>query len=188
MTTCRRSGYQLHWVLKFELNRSVAFKGLFRWQKKLSNFFYPSTLYRPKQSSVLVNIYCTLIYLNFTVKKCLVIQFQFCKSMAAQIFYSCIIWKYYTESSIWILCRCVGVFYGNQSRSGELRTQKLRSHLVRTQSLKVLPFKPGVVQHIAIHAKLTARDFFLAYFYPSSPFTCIFSKTSPNFFLCWPAE
>ena len=34
----------------------------------------------------------------------------------------------------------------------------------------------------------TAREFFLAYFYPSSPFTCIFSKTSPNFFLCWPAE
>ena len=28
---------------------------------------------------------------------------------------------------------------------------------------------------------LTARDFFLAYFYPSDPFTCIFSKTSPDF-------
>ena len=25
-------------------------------------------------------------------------------------------------------------------------------------------------------------------FLPFSPFTCIFSKTSPNFFLCWPAE
>ncbi len=75
-----------------------------------------------------------------------------------------------------------------QPRSGELRTQKLKSHLVRTQSLNVLPFKPGVGQYIAIHATLTARDFFLAYFYPSSPFTCIFSKTSPNFFLCWPAE
>ena len=73
-------------------------------------------------------------------------------------------------------------------RSGELLTQKLKSHLVRTQSLDVLPFKPGVGQYIAIHATLTAREFFLAYFYPSSPFTCIFSKTSPNFFLCWPAE
>ena len=73
-------------------------------------------------------------------------------------------------------------------RSGELRTQKLKSHLVRTQSLNVLLFKPGVGQYIAIHATLTTRDFFLAYFYPSSPFTCIFSKTSPNFFLCWPAE
>ena len=73
-------------------------------------------------------------------------------------------------------------------RSGELRTQKLKSHLVRTQSLNVLPFKPGVGQYIAIHATLTAWEFFLAYFYPSSPFTCIFSKTSPNFFLCWPAE
>ena len=69
--------------------------------------------------------------------------------------------------------------------SGELRTQKLKSHLVRTRSLNVLPLKPGVGQHLAIHATLTARNFFLAYFYPSSPFTCIFSKTSPDFFLRW---
>ena len=66
-------------------------------------------------------------------------------------------------------------------RSGELRTQKLKSHLVRTQSLNVLPLKPGIGQYIAIHATLTARDFFLAYFYPSGPVTCIFSKTSPDF-------
>ena len=39
--------------------------------------------------------------------------------------------------------------------------------------------------YIVTHATLTAREFFLAYFYPSSPFNCIFSKTSPNFFLCW---
>ena len=32
-------------------------------------------------------------------------------------------------------------------RSGELRTQKLKSHLVRTQSLNVLPLKPGVGQY-----------------------------------------
>ena len=72
-------------------------------------------------------------------------------------------------------------------RSGELRTQKLKSHLVRTQGLNVLPLKPGVGQHMAIHATLTIRDFFHAYFYPSGPFTCIFSKTSPPrfFFLCW---
>ena len=70
-------------------------------------------------------------------------------------------------------------------RSGELRMQKLKSHLVRAQSLNVLPLKSGVGQYIAIHATLTARNFFLAYFYPSGPFTCIFSKTSPNFFLCW---
>ena len=70
-------------------------------------------------------------------------------------------------------------------RSGELQTQKLKSHLVRTQSLNVLPLKPGVSQYIAIHATLTARDFFFAYFYTSGPFTCIFSKTSPDFSLCW---
>ena len=80
-------------------------------------------------------------------------------------------------------CQCSA-----QLRSEKLRTQKLKSHLVRTQSLNVLPFKPGVGQYIAINAMLTAREFFLAYFFPSSPFTCIFSKTSSNFFLCWPAE
>ena len=61
--------------------------------------------------------------------------------------------------------------------------QKLKSHLVRTQSLNVLTLLPGVGQYIiAIRATLTDRDFFLAYFYPSSTFTCIFSKTSPDFF------
>ena len=37
-------------------------------------------------------------------------------------------------------------------RSGELRTQNLKSHLVRTQSLNVLPLKPRVGQYMAIHA------------------------------------
>ena len=60
-------------------------------------------------------------------------------------------------------------------RSGELRTQKLKSHLVRTQSLNVLPLKPGVDQYMAIHATLTAMDF-LAHFHPSGPSTWIFPK------------
>ena len=49
---------------------------------------------------------------------------------------------------------------------------------VRTQSLKVLPLKPEVGQYIAIHATLTARDFFLSNFYPFGPFTCIFQNLS----------
>ena len=82
-------------------------------------------------------------------------------------------------------------------RSWELQTQKFKSHLVRTRSLKVLPLKPGVGQRIAIHATLTARDFFLAYFYPPGPFICIFPKPLPislvlavanTRFLCRPAE
>ena len=48
--------------------------------------------------------------------------------------------------------------------SGELQMQKLKSHLVRTQILEVLPLKPGVGQYIAIHVTLTDWDFFLAYF------------------------
>ena len=36
--------------------------------------------------------------------------------------------------------------------------------LMRTRSLKVLTLKPGVGQYIAMHATLTARDFFRADF------------------------
>ena len=61
-------------------------------------------------------------------------------------------------------------------RSRELRTQKLKSHLMRAQSLKVLLLKPAVGHYIAMYATLTARDFFLPNFYPSGPFTCIFSQ------------
>ena len=67
-------------------------------------------------------------------------------------------------------------------RSGELRTQKLKSHLVRTQRLNVLPLKPGVGQYMAIHATLTARDFFLAKFYSSGLFTSCFFLFFPNTF------
>ena len=89
-------------------------------------------------------------------------------------------------------------YYYYYFRSGELRTQKLKSHLVRILSLNVLPLKPGVGQWIAIHATLTARNFFLVYFYLSSRFICIFSPKHPLFFrvlavtntwfLCRPAE
>ena len=67
-------------------------------------------------------------------------------------------------------------------RSDELRTQKLKFHLLRTQSLKVLTLKAGVRQYIAIYAMLTARNFFLANFYPSGPFTCIFPKPLPSLY------
>ena len=49
-----------------------------------------------------------------------------------------------------------------------------KKHLLKTQSSKVLPFKPGAGPYIAMHATLTARDFFLANFNPSSQFTSIF--------------
>ena len=60
--------------------------------------------------------------------------------------------------------------------------QKLKSHLVRTQGLKVLPLKPGVGQYIATLVLLTARDFFLANFYlqaHSSAFFPIPPETFP---------
>ena len=78
---------------------------------------------------------------------------------------------------------CLHISSNPPSRSGELRAQKLKSH-PRTQSLRVLPLKSGVGQYIAMHATLTARDFFFANIYPFGPFTCIFSKPSPKFSLC----
>ena len=72
------------------------------------------------------------------------------------------------------------IFFNN--RSGVLREQKLKTYLLRTQSSKVLPLKPGVGQYMAMHATLTTRDFFLASFYPLGSFTSIFFQTSPRFF------
>ena len=56
------------------------------------------------------------------------------------------------------VCLCVCVRLAFTAPRWELRTQKVKSHLVRTQSLNVFPLKPGVGQYIAKHATLTARD------------------------------
>ena len=66
-----------------------------------------------------------------------------------------------------------------EPRSGELRTQKLEFHLRITQSL-TFSFKAWSRSVCSHNATLTAKDFFLADFYPSGPFTCIFSKTCPD--------
>ena len=58
---------------------------------------------------------------------------------------------------------------------------EIKVFTVENRELKVLLSKPGVGKYIAIHATLTAREFFLANFYPSSPFTGIFPKTLPSF-------
>ena len=64
------------------------------------------------------------------------------------------------------------------------RTKKLKTHQLRTQSLKVLPLMSGVGQHIAMHASPTAADFFLELIFTlpvHSP--AFFPQTSPEFFL-----
>ena len=73
-----------------------------------------------------------------------------------------------TVSVLAYLC-CTHCLFDIRPPGGELWMQKLKSHLVRTWSLNVLPLKPGVSWYIPIRAMLTARDFFLAYFYPSGP-------------------
>ena len=67
-------------------------------------------------------------------------------------------------------------------RSGELQTQKLKSHQVRTQSWNGLPLKPGVGQYIAIHAMLTARIFSL--FLPFQSIHLHFFQNLSQFFSC----
>ena len=66
-----------------------------------------------------------------------------------------------------------------------------------TELKYVLPLKSGVGQYIDIYATLTARDFFLAYFYPSSHSPAFFLKSLQIFrvlavvntwLLCRPAD
>ena len=44
------------------------------------------------------------------------------------------------------------------------------------RKLKVLPLEPGVDQYIAIHATITAKDFFFAYFYLPVQSSAFFPK------------
>ena len=79
-------------------------------------------------------------------------------------------------------------------RSGELRTQKLKSHLVRTQSLNVVPLKPGVGQCVlrllpGISSLLifTLPVYSSAFFQKPLPiFSCV--GCGSHQFLCRPAE
>ena len=68
--------------------------------------------------------------------------------------------------------------------SGVLWMRKLKTHLLRTQSSKVLPLRPGLGQKVDLHAWTPAWNLFLANFYLPSPFTFIFFQTSPKFVLC----
>ena len=79
-----------------------------------------------------------------------------------------------THTHTIFLVRCPSVTH----RNGVLRTHKFKTHLLRNQSSKVLPFKSGAGPYIAMHAMPTARDFFLANFYPSGLFACIFFPES----------
>ena len=67
------------------------------------------------------------------------------------------------------------------------KTQKsilsVQSTLFKTE-LKHSPFKAWR-RLVYSHTCYAYSQEFLPHFYPSSPFTCVFSKTSPDFFLRW---
>ena len=66
-------------------------------------------------------------------------------------------------------------------RRGALRTQKLKTHLLRTQRTQSLK---ALSRSQYSHACYAYRQGFLIStdFYPPGPFTCIVSKTSPRVF------
>ena len=75
------------------------------------------------------------------------------------------------------LCIFIHYFFSSKdidTGPTDRRTQKLKTNLLRTQSSKISPFKPGAGTYIAMHATPVARDSFLANFYPYGPFTWIF--------------
>ena len=102
-----------------------------------------------------------------------------------RLFLTFCIWKPNFEtdfdlSIMYFICHHFWLCWYNP-RSGELWTQKLKSHLVRTQSLHILPLKPGVSQYIAIHATLTARDFSTLLISTLPVHSPAFFQTSPDF-------
>ena len=80
-------------------------------------------------------------------------------------------------------------------RRGELRTQKLKPHLVRTQSLNVLPLKPGVDQYIPIHLLPGNSSWLISTllvhslaFFPKPLLISPVLAVANTWFLCRPAE
>ena len=90
---------------------------------------------------------------------------------------------------------CVSCLSSTPPPPNELRMQKFKSHLMKTQSLNVLPLKPGEGQYIAINATLTARDFFLIStlpvhspaFFPKPLLISPVLAVADTWFLCGPS-
>ena len=70
-----------------------------------------------------------------------------------------------------------------------LRTQKSMTHLLRTETSKVLLLQPRVGQNIVMHASLSASDFFLelasTFPFHSLSLFCPPKPLPSFFFLCW---
>ena len=162
-----------------------------RWQSTLFQIF-PRKTFHAFYAFFLLQRSKLFFFNDFNCLKTLCVCGASGISLAVMRFVVLIVVQQVSPAPSWHSCVwCFSVYLSKATaspRSGELRTQKLMSHLVRTQSLNVLPFEPGVGQSMAVHAMLTAREFFLAYFYPSSPFTCIFFPKPLPIFSCWPAE
>ena len=81
------------------------------------------------------------------------------------------IWSFYCELS------CLPPQWG--AANTEIKAPYFENTELKSSSFKAWSRS---VSYIAIHAMLTTRDLFLANFYPSGPFTCIFPKPLRSFF------
>ena len=149
--------------MKVSLRLNVILRGWLGWKHQLTEFFLLNSLLT-KLSRALWQIFKTRFFLFVSL-------FSHWEVLASHENDKTVFCHHH-----WNICRLT-----LKPRSGELRTQKLKSHLMRTQSLNILPLKPGVGQCIGILATLTARDFFLAHFYPSSIPLHFFQKPLPVF-------
>ena len=69
--------------------------------------------------------------------------------------------------------------------SGELWTQKFKVPSDENTDLKRSPFKAWSRSVYSHTCYAFCQGFLLCLFVPFGSFTCIFSKTSPDVFLCW---
>ena len=145
-------------------------------------------------SELLILLLSNLVWWHTIISQCLMKRLDCC--VQGQVVNECLprwyhlnCWTFYNQTWYGSASSWARVYFkkldllSSRPRSEKLRRQKLKSHLVGTQSLNILPLKPGVGQYIALHAPLTARDFFListlpvhslAFFSPKLPdFSCV---------------
>ena len=85
----------------------------------------------------------------------------------------------------WILRTCLKFHISwSHTRSGVLRTQKLKTHLLRDQSSKVLPLKTCSRSVLSHACYAYCRGFLPCLFLPSRSVHLHFFQISPKFFLC----
>ena len=83
-----------------------------------------------------------------------------------------------------VVCHQLGLLSNDLPQWGAVDTE-IKFPSDENTELKRSPFKAWSRSVYSYTCYSYCQGFLPCLFLPSSPFTCIFSKTSPNFFLCW---